>query len=352
MSYKQKSKSIKIGNLSLSYFTPPLIIAELGINHAGSLDTAKYLADLAAESGADIIKSQFHIPSEEMSNQAKKVIPPNAKKSIFEIINDCSLSPDEEYELKNHIEDLGKEYLCTPFSAKAAHLLGDMNVSSFKIGSGECSNDAVLKAASEYNRPLIISTGMNTLKSISETCKLVSSFINEKFILMHTTNLYPTPNHLVRLGGINELQEIVGISRVGLSDHTQSNLACLGAVAKGAVILERHFTDSKDRDGPDIINSMTPNELSELKKDSLIMFQMRGGTKEKEIAEEDAVRDFAFATVVATKDIKISDEFSFSNTWPKRPGTGEIPAREHNKIIGKISKNNIKEGEHIRNIDF
>ena len=97
---------------------------------------------------------------------------------------------------------------------------------------------------------------------------------------------------------------------------------------------------------------MTPNELSELKKDSLIMFQMRGGTKEKEIAEEDAVRDFAFATVVATKDIKISDEFSFSNTWPKRPGTGEIPAREHNKIIGKISKNNIKEGEHIRNIDF
>ena len=352
MSSNLTSNAIKIGNLSISYFSPPKIIAELGINHSGSLDTAKYLADLAAESGADIIKSQFHIPSEEMSIQAKKVIPPHTKKSIFEIIDDCSLSPDEEYELKNHIEDLGKEYLCTPFSSKAAHLLGDMKVSSFKIGSGECSNDAVLKAASQYKKPLIISTGMNTLHSISKTCDLVSTFINENFILMHTTNLYPTPNHLVRLGGINELQEIVGISRVGLSDHTQSNLACLGAVANGAVILERHFTDSKDREGPDIINSMTPNELCKLKKDSLTMFEMRGGTKEKEIKEEDAIRDFAFATVVATKDIKVNDEFSFSNTWPKRPGIGEIPAREHNILIGKISKNNIKEGEHIRKKDF
>ncbi len=352
MSYNPTSESIKIGSLPVSYLSPPLIIAELGINHSGSLDTAKYLADLAAENGADIIKSQFHIPEEEMSIQAKKVIPPHTKKSIYEIIDDCSLSPDEEFDLKNHIEDLGKEYLCTPFSAKAAHLLGEMKVSSFKIGSGECSNDAVLKAASQYKKPLIISTGMNTLKSVSKTCALVSSFIDRNFILMHTTNLYPTPNHLVRLGGINELQEIVGLSRVGLSDHTQSNLACLGAVANGAVLLERHFTDTKDREGPDIINSMTPNELSQLKKDSLSMFEMRGGSKEKEIAEEDAIRDFAFATIVATEDIKVGEKFTFSNTFPKRPGIGEIPAREHDNLIGKSSKSNLNKGDHIRKIDF
>ena len=343
---------IKIGSLKIGEKFRPKIIAEIGINHNGSLDEAKKLAELAANSGADIIKSQFHIAKEEMSNHAKNVIPPHTNESIYEIIENCSLSIDEEYEYKLFIEGLGVEYLCTPFSSKAAHLLGEMNVNAFKIGSGECSNDAVLKAAIQYNKTLIISTGMNTLKSVSKTCDLVSTCINENFILMHTTNLYPTPNHLVRLGGINELQEIVGISRVGLSDHTQSNLACLGAVANGAVILERHFTDTKDREGPDIINSMTPKELSELKKDSFTMFQMRGGTKAEEIEEEDAIRDFALATVVATKDIKINDQFSFSNTWPKRPGIGEIPAREHDNLVGKLSKNNIQKGEHIRKIDF
>ncbi len=352
MSFKESGNSIKIGDINVSYFDPPVIIAELGINHSGSLDTAKKLADLAAESGADIIKSQFHIPEKEMSNEAKKVIPPHTKKSIYEIIEDCSLSPDEEYDLKIHIQKLGKEYLCTPFSAEAAELLGQMKVSSFKIGSGECSNDAVLKASAKYQKPLIISTGMNTLASVRKTCELVSKYLSNNFLLMHTTNLYPTPSHLVRLGGIKELQSIVGNSRVGLSDHTQSNLACLGAVANGAVILERHFTDTKERIGPDIINSMTPKELTDLKRDSLIMFEMRGGSKEKEIQEEDAIRDFALATVVATKDILKGEKFTTSNTWPKRPGIGEIHARDHLELIGKTSKTNIEKGVHIREIDF
>ena len=104
----EENNFIEIGSLKASFFQPPLIIAELGINHSGSIDEAKKLADLAAESGADIIKSQFHIPSEEMSREAKNVIPPHTKKSIYEIIDDCSLTIDEEFELKNHIDNLGK----------------------------------------------------------------------------------------------------------------------------------------------------------------------------------------------------------------------------------------------------
>ena len=343
----EENKFIEIGSLKVSFLLPPLIIAELGINHSGSIDEAKKLADLAAENGADIIKSQFHIPSEEMSKEAKNVIPPHTQKSIYEIIDDCSLTIDEEFELKNHIDNLGKEYLCTPFSSKAAHLLGEMNVSAFKIGSGECSNNAVLEAASKYKKPLIISTGMNTLESVKKTCKFISKFIEDNYLLMHTTNLYPTPEHLVRLGGITELQSIIGKSRVGLSDHTQSNLSCLGGVALGAVILERHFTDSKEREGPDIINSMTPVELKDLKEQSLLMFKMRGGSKIKEIKEEDGIRDFALATVVAKLDIKKGEKFTTENTWPKRPGIGEIPARDHEKILGKTAKINIKKGTHI-----
>ena len=193
---------------------------------------------------------------------------------------------------------------------------------------------------------------MNTIKSVKKTCNLVSKYIKDNFLFMHTTNLYPTPYHLVRLGGIAELQKIVGKSRVGLSDHTQSNLASLGAVANGAVILERHFTDSKEREGPDIINSMTPKELLDLKKDSLLMFEMRGGSKELPIAEEDGIRNFAFATVVATENIQKGEKFTLSNTWPKRPGVGEIDARDHKEIIGKLAKVNINAGEHISFKDF
>ena len=337
---------IKIGNLKIGKDFSPKIIAEIGINHNGSLDEAKKLAELAANSGADIIKSQFHIAKEEMSNSAKNVIPPHTNESIYEIIDNCSLSIDEEYEYKIFIEGLGIEYLCTPFSSKAAHLLGEMNVNAFKIGSGECNNFAVLDAAAKYAKPMIISTGMNTLNSCQKTYDYVQNKIGKKIVLLHTTNLYPTPFHLVRLGGIAELSKIAG-ELIGLSDHTTNNLASLGAIAMGAVIVERHFTDTKDREGPDIINSMTPIELKELKENSLLMFKMRGGTKKNEIPEEDGIRDFAFATIVATKNIKKGEYLSKSNTWPKRPGIGEIHACDHELIIGKKVNKDIQKDFHI-----
>ena len=337
---------ISIGKLNIGNNFTPKIIAEIGINHNGSLDEAKKLAELAAESGADIIKSQFHIAEEEMSLAAKKVIPPHTSDSIYEIIDDCSLSIDEEYEYKVFIEQLGVEYLCTPFSSKAAHILGEMNVNAFKIGSGECNNFEVLKAATQYKKPMIISTGMNTLDSCRKTYNFVKHRIGENIILLHTTNLYPTPFHLVRLGGISELSEISG-EYIGLSDHTTNNLASFGAVALGAVLLERHFTDSKKREGPDIINSMTPNELKHLKEGCELMFKMRGGSKINEIPEEDAIRDFAFATVVTTKNLKKGDIISKENTWPKRPGIGQILSCDHEQIIGRKLKRDLKKDTHI-----
>ena len=137
---------IKIGKLKIGKSYAPKIIAEIGINHNGSLDDAKKLAELAASNGADFIKSQFHIPEEEMSSEAKNVIPPNADKSIYKIIENCSLSIDEEFKFKEFIEELGTEYLCTPFSSKAARLLGEMKVNAFKIGSGAWNNFAILES--------------------------------------------------------------------------------------------------------------------------------------------------------------------------------------------------------------
>lgn len=339
---------VRLGNVDISIETRPKIIAEIGINHQGDLDLAKTMAELAAANGADIIKTQLHIADAEMSDSAKTLVPGHCDKSIYEIMEECSLTIEEEYKLKEFIESLGVTYLCTPFSAKAAHILGDQfKVGGFKIGSGECNNDVVLEAVASYRKPVIISTGMNTLDSCRRTYKLMHDQFGLEIILMHTTNLYPTPEHLVRLGGICELQQVTGSQLVGLSDHTTDNLACLGAIALGAVLVERHFTDSMERKGPDIENSMDPKSLRELRSETERMFLMRGGSKLTELVEEQGTREFAFATYVATKEIPKGSVITEESITPKRPGTGDFFAKDRRALIGKSAILDIQEGQHI-----
>lgn len=341
---------ISIGNLEVGYTVRPKIIAEIGINHMGSLDLAKKMAYLAVNSGADIVKTQLHIPSAEMSSAAKELVPSHCDESIFEIMDSCSLSLDDEYKLKIFIESLGAEYLSTPFSAEAAHVLGrDFNVNAFKIGSGECNNEFVLSAACSYHIPLIISTGMNSLDSCRSTYEFIRKSTEAPLLFLHTTNLYPTPFELVRLGGITELQDILGINAVGLSDHTTNNLACYGAIALGSVLLERHFTDSMDREGPDISNSMDPAALSRLRVDSEQLFLMRGGSKVDELPQEQDTRDFAFATYVATVDIPMGALITESLIIPKRPANGDYFTRDRSSLVGKVALKNIMKDEHILN---
>ena len=133
----------------------------------------------------------------------------------------------------------------------------------------------------------------------------------------------------------------------GLSDHTTSNLACLGAVALGASIIERHYTDNMDRIGPDIVCSMDEKNCKELIENSRIIKSMLGGTKEP-AKEEKVTIDFAFSTVVSIKDISKGENFSEDNIWVKRPGTGEIKAEFYKKVLGKVSGKSIKKGMHIK----
>ena len=335
--------------LAASRSRRPLIIAELGINHGGCLDTAKMLAELAAENGADVIKSQLHIPSEEMSNAARSIIPGHCSSSIYDVIESVSLSVDAEYELKVFIESLGVSYLCTPFSIKAADILvNQFEQKHIKIGNGESNNFLLLYFVCDKVVSLIISTGMVSIKSVQNTVDFVSSKSESlQLFLLHTTNLYPTPNKLVRLGSLRQLQELVGEDFVGLSDHTTSNLACLGAVACGAVILERHFTDTKDREGPDILNSMDPRELRELRRDSEIMHLMRDGNKDNLLQEEDDTRNFAFATLVSTRAITKGSILCKDDLTAKRPGTGDFLACDLEQVLGRKVLNSIMPGSHI-----
>lgn len=337
---------IEINGRKIGEEFPPLVIAEIGINHEGSLKTAFEMVDAAYEAGAEIIKHQTHIVKDEMSKEAKKVIPGNTDVSIYEVMKRCALSEEDEIKLKKYVEAKGMIFLSTPFSRAAADRLEKMEVLAYKVGSGEMNNYPLLDYIASFGKPMIVSTGMNNIESVKKAVDILEKR-GVQYALLHTTNLYPTPPELVRLGAMIELQKEFPNAVIGLSDHTINNNACLAAVALGASIIERHFTDNKNRKGPDIICSMDSNELKDLIINSQEIFKMRGGKKEA-TKEEQVTIDFAFATVVTTKPIKKNEIFSKENIWVKRPGIGQILAEEYESILGKTAKRDIENDEHLK----
>ena len=339
-----------IGNRKIGLDHPPLVVAELGINHGGSLSIAKQMVAAAKRAGVEVLKHQTHIVEDEMSAAAKKVIPGNADISIYEIMAQCALSEEEEWALMNYVKEQGMIFISTPFSRAAANRLKKFDVPAYKIGSGECNNYPLIEHIASFGKPMILSTGMNTIESIKPAVEICDKH-NVPLALMHTTNLYPTPPHLVRYGGLEALKAHFPDKVIGLSDHTLNNNACLGAVALGASILERHFTDHMNRIGPDIICSMDEQACKALIEGSREIAQMRGGVKAP-AAEEQVTMDFAFATVCTIKPIKKGEQLSCENIWVKRPGTGAIPASDFESLLGKKATIDLEMDYHLDQNDF
>lgn len=338
--------NFKIGNRNIGYDYEPLVIAEIGINHEGSLDVAKEMVDAAHRAGAEMVKHQTHVVEDEMSDEAKSVIPGNADVSIYEIMERCALNEEDETALKEYVESKGMLFISTPFSREAAYRLERMGVQAYKIGSGECNNYPLIKLVASFGKPIILSTGMNSIESIQKSVDILDA-AKVPYSLLHCTNVYPTPYELVRLGALAELEEAFPNAVIGLSDHCVDNYACLGAVALGASVLERHFTDSYDRAGPDINCSMDPEGMSDLIKGSQAIAKARGGSKGA-VDEERVTSDFAFASVVAYKDINEGDTLTEDNLWVRRPGTGDFLVDQYDSLIGKIAQTNINKGEQLK----
>lgn len=342
-------QEVNLGGRKVGLQHPPLVIAEIGINHGGSLQTAFEMVDAAAKAGVEMVKHQTHVVDDEMSHAAKQVIPGNAKESIYEIMANCALNESNEIALKNYVESKGMLFLSTPFSRAAADRLQRMDVFAYKIGSGECNNYPLLKHIAGFGKPMVLSTGMNTIASVAKAVDIFEA-ARVPYVLMHTTNLYPTPPHLVRLGAMVELANAFPRAVVGLSDHTTDNLACFGAVALGASVLERHFTDRMDRKGPDIVCSMDPQACSELIKGSRIIATERGGAKGP-VKEEQPTINFAFATVVTIAPIRAGQTYTKDNIWVKRPGTGELLAERYEDILGKVAVRDLAADTHLASSD-
>lgn len=327
---------------------PPLVIAEVGINHEGDIRKAIRMVDDAKAAGCECVKFQSHVVEDEMI--PNDVVPVHTKETIWEIMRRCALSEEEEIRLKGYVESLGMIFLSTPFSRAAADRLKRMKVSAYKIGSGECNNYPLIKHIASHGKPIILSTGMNDFNSIEPAVEILRQ-ARLPFALMHCTSMYPTPYEKVRLGALGELTQRFPDAVLGLSDHSIGNYACFAAVGLGARILEKHFTSDKSWPGPDVPISIDPTELKELVQGCRAIFAAVGGSKTI-LPEEKNTIDFAYACVVAISDIKPGDELSMENIWVKRPGTGEIKALHFESLLGRRAKQAISKNAQLRWSDF
>ena len=341
---------MKIGNRSIGPSEPPLIIAEIGINHGGSLDVAKSMVDLIVHSGCECVKHQTHIIEDEMTEEAKAIFPPNANKSIWDVMKECSLKLDEEQELKEYAENLGLIWISTPFSRMAADFLDEIDVPAFKIGSGEADNLPLINHIAQKGKPIIMSTGMQSIKSLKNSVNILEKS-GVEYALLECTNLYPSPPEIVSLQGIQGLKEAFPKALVGFSDHSIGPHIALASVALGACIIERHFTDTRYRGGPDITCSMDPAELRLLVDRSIEIHKALMNPKQRTEPEEDVYK-FARASVVADRDMAAGHIITEKDIWVRRPGSGEIPGYKYNDIIGKKLRLDVKKNYQFKWSNF
>lgn len=331
---------VEIGSYKVGSGYPPLVIAEAGINHNGNIEIARDMVKVAKEAGADIVKFQTHIaeaemvPDRNLSGEAGS----HVTRSLFDIMSECSLSLDDHIELKKEAEKLEILFLSTPFSIEAVELLEKVGVPAYKVGSGEVTNLPFLKYVAKKGKPIILSTGTATWEEVSRAVDAIKGDV-PGFVLMQCTSNYPTPYKNVNLGIIDKMREAFQVP-VGLSDHCTGNYACFGAVAKGACIVEKHFTLSRSLPGIDQKSSIEPHELKDLVAGVHAIAAALGD--KKELNEEALkVRHGFSESVVTIAAIKANEEFKeHLNVWVKRPGSG-IPSYELPNIVGKRASRNL-----------
>ncbi len=327
-------KPMKIAEFVIDDAHEVFVIAEVGINHNGQLSLAKEMAMAAKEAGASCVKFQTHIVDKEMIHTD---MPPGkiSAEPLWDIIKRCSLSAAEERELKEYCDRIGILFLSTPFSREAADQLEKLNVPAFKIGSGELTTLPLIEHIARKGKPLILSTGMAEWHEIAETADLLRQ-LDVPFALLQCTSSYPSRYEEVRLGAIPIMKQLFGVP-VGLSDHSPDAYTAIGAVAVGALIVEKHITLDRKLPGPDQGFSIEPSELRELVRGvRAVKAAMRSDRAIQDV--ERPVMQFARASVVAIRDIPAGEALSLDNVWVKRPGTGAIPARDFRRVLGRRAK--------------
>ena len=336
---------IKIGKKIIGKNYKPYVIVEACVNHQGNFEIAKKMIYFSKKVGADAIKFQHHILEEEML----KTVPrsKNFKVSLWDVIKKTNFTLNEHKKLKIYCDKIGIEYLCTPFSMKAADELEKIGVKAFKTGSGELTNHPFIEHLAKKNKPIILSTGMSKPEEIDETVKILKKH-KSKFVIMHCISAYPCPYEIMNLDYLKKLEKKYNVP-VGLSDHTPTFYTSLGAVSLGASLIEKHFTFNKNLSGPDHKSSIDAKELKYLIAGTSANFLARGSNK-KIFKQEKQIVNWARESVVSTRKIKKGEILTLKNISVKRPSPkkGEIPAKLYKNVINLKSKIDIQNNRKIK----
>jgi len=327
------------------------IIAEIGVNHNGSLNKAYELVDVAIESGVDVVKFQMGNPKNVISQKAPKanyqIESTGDDESQLEMVKKLVLKDSEYLELAKYCKTKHIEFLATPFDIESIGLLSNtMKLQQLKIASGEVTNSQLLYYAARTNKKIILSTGMSTLAEVEVALGILAhaylypnqrpllsnskdvfcspkgqEILQKKVELLHCTTEYPAPYSSVNLKAMDTLRAAFNLP-VGLSDHTSGIYISIAAVARGATIIEKHFTLDKNLPGPDHKASLGPEELKDLVLGIRAIEESIGhGVKIPASAEMHNMK-IARRSLVAAIDIKKGDTFTEENLISKRPGTG------------------------------
>ena len=326
------NEGLSLGRVSIGHGRPVVVIAEAACEHLGSLEVAMRMVDTARQAGVDVIKFQLHVPEE--------MIPGSIRfwgGSMDDVLARYELGPEGHAALLRHCEEVGIQYLCTPFSASAVGILDGLGVAGFKTGSGELTNIPMQRAIARTGKPVIVSTGMAELAEIDETVEALRAE-NARFMLTHCTSAYPPRYEEVNLRFIPVLAERYGVL-VGHSDHTPDLWTALGAVAVGAVLVEKHFTLDRSLRGPDSHISLEPHELAQL-VDGIRKLEAALGDEKRVHEDEAVVRAWAHHSVVAVHDVAAGERLAADDVAVKRPGTG-IPAKHLDDVIGRVAARDI-----------
>lgn len=324
---------LKIGKKRVGGAQPVYIIAEGCDNHLGNLDTAKEMALRAKLADADAIKFQHHLPDEEMLPDIP--MSDNFNMPLYEFLKKYALTLDQHVELKGYCESIGIQYMCTPFSWKAAQELDQIGVEAFKIGSGEMTDLPSLNRIAQLGKPMIVSTGMSTYEEIDRTYQMLAA-TGVPLALMNCVSEYPPQYQDINLKVIGKMTDRYPKAIIGHSDHTPDLFTCFAAVALGAKIIEKHVILDKLQPGPDQAVSIDFNELAVLVQ-GIRKIEASLGEERYVHTKEVQIREWAFRSLVSTRDIPAGATITGEMVWTKRPGTG-IPAAQMDAIIGRTTK--------------
>jgi sialic acid synthase SpsE len=324
-------RELKIGRRTIGAGTPPFIIAEAGSNHGQSLDTALRLVDAAARTGVDVVKFQLF--------QADALYPSGGE--MHALFKSLELSRDWVPRLKAHAEEQGLLFMASAFDRGSVDVLEQAGVAAHKVASSEATHFALLAHIARAGKPMIVSTGMCDLVDVSEAVTVCEEMGNRSLVLLQCGTVYPLPPDQVHLRAMDLMHETFGCP-VGFSDHTLGIHASVAAVARGAAVIEKHFTLDRQSPGPDHFYALEPAELEALVRACRETYSALGSRTKELLPEEKRLgrREGLYAA----RDLPRGTRLAASDIASKRPATG-IRARHRDKVVGATLKEDVRSGE-------